>query len=127
MKKGSRKSSDNLGTSSYRAFKEQVRQIFSTDEIKICLILPCAGINTLPALHPWVKEGPFPSFSLVSENSTSTLGREPCKENQGSQKDLICLDTTWSQEGAVMISRDGQRLDSEETEAPLCSSESSIG
>lgn len=72
MKKGSRKTSDNLESSSCRAFKEQLRQISITDEIKICLTLPCEEINILPAPHPRVKEGPFPSFSLMSENSVST-------------------------------------------------------
>lgn len=52
MKKGSRKASDSLESYSYRAFKEQVRQIFITDEIKIRLILPHGGVNILPAPHP---------------------------------------------------------------------------
>lgn len=125
MKKGSRKASDSLESYSYRAFKEQVRQIFIADEIKIRLILPHAGVNILPAPHLWVEKGLF--FLLMSENSISALGREPCKSKQRSQKDLVCLDTMWSQEGTVTLWRDGWRLDSEETEAPLCSSEPSSG
>lgn len=67
LMKGSRKPSDNLGSSSHRTFEEQVRQIFTTEEVKIPLIMPCAAIDILPAPHTWVKESPFPSLFLRSE------------------------------------------------------------
>lgn len=94
MKKGSRKASDSLESYSYRAFKEQVRQIFITDEIKIRLILPHGGVNILPAPHPWVEKGTFPL--LVSENSISALGREPCNQNREARK----ISSVWTQCGA---------------------------
>lgn len=101
--KGSRNSSEKLESSSYRTFKEQLRQIQVTDEINTCLILTCVRINILPAPYPWVKKGPFPSFALMPKNSISAIGREPCKPKWRNQKDMTWLNTVKSQEGAVTL------------------------
>lgn len=111
LKKGIRMTSDDLRSSNTELLKSRLDRYLS---------LMRSRRNNLPAPLPWVGEGPSPSSFSMFKNCISTVRRELCKDKEGSHTDL---ETTQRQEEALTLSRDGQRLDSEEKGTPLCSSE----